>query len=263
MDLGLEGKRALVMAGTSGLGRATAQALASDGARVVLCGREEERAQRVAEEVAAQSGGGEAHGVGADVTVPAELERLVARTAELLGGIDLVVLNAGGPKAGGFEELTDDDWSAAFELTLMSVVRSVRLVLPHLREAGGGAMVAIGSSSIRQAVPNLTLSNSVRPAVNALCRELATTLAPDGVRVNMLSPGRIVTPRLDALDEKRAGLEGTTVEAVRERTARSIPLGRLGRSEEFGKVAAFLLSDAASYLTGQSLLVDGGMITAL
>ena len=273
MDLGLAGKRALVTAGTSGLGRATAQALADDGAQVVLCGRDEGRAAAVAAEVAAarpvagavaaDGAAGAVHGVGADVTAPADLERLVARAVELMGGIDLVVLNAGGPKAVSFEELSDDDWRAAFELTLMSVVRTVRLVLPHLRAAGGGAMLAIGSSSIRQAVPNLTLSNSVRPGVNALCRELATTLAPDGIRVNVLSPGRIVTPRLDALDERRAGLEGTTVAAVRERTARAIPLGRLGRSEEFGKVAAFLLSDAASYLTGQSLLVDGGMVTAL
>src|SRR5690606_18269558 len=241
--------------------------------QVVLCGRDEGRAAAVAAEVAAarpvagavaaDGAAGAVHGVGADVTAPADLERLVARAVELMGGIDLVVLNAGGPKAGGFEELSDDDWRAAFELTLMSVVRTVRLVLPHLRAAGGGAMLAIGSSSIRQAVPNLTLSNSVRPGVNALCRELATTLAPDGIRVNVLSPGRIVTPRLDALDERRAGLEGTTAAAVRERTARAIPLGRLGRSEEFGKVAAFLLSDAASYLTGQSLLVDGGMVTAL
>lgn len=264
MDLGLENKRALVLAGTSGLGRATAQALANDGAKVVLNGRSAERAATVAAEVAGEAGPGAfVRGLGADVTAPAELERLVANAVDTLGGLDLLVINAGGPKAGGFEDLTDEDWVSAFELTLMSVVRTVRLALPHLRAAGGGSVVAIGSSSIRQAVPGLTLSNTIRPGVNALMRELATTLGPEGIRFNMLSPGRIVTPRLDSLDEKRAAQDGTTVEAVRVSTAQGIPLRRLGRSQEFGQVAAFLLSDAASYLTGQSLLVDGGLITAI
>lgn len=269
MDLGLAGKRALVLAGTSGLGRATAEALAADGARVVLNGRSAERAADIAAAVArnaAEAAGVNdpfVRGLGGDVTSAADLEALVAGAVDLLGGLDLLVINAGGPKAGGFEELADADWLAAFELTLMSVVRTVRLALPHLHAAGGGAVVAIGSSSIRQAVPGLTLSNTVRPGVNALIRELATTYGPAGIRFNMLSPGRIVTPRLDSLDEKRAAQDGTTVEAVRARTAQSIPLGRLGQSSEFGRVAAFLLSDAASYLTGQSLLVDGGMITAI
>ena len=264
MDLGLEGKRALVLAGTSGLGRATAEALAGDGANVVLNGRDEARAAAVAAEVAAGAGGAASvRGIGADVTSPEQLERLFARATEALGGLDLLVINAGGPKAGGFEALSDADWESAFQLTLMSVVRSVRLALPHLREGGGGAVVAIGSSSIRQAVPGLTLSNTLRPGVNALVRELATTLGPDGIRFNMLSPGRIVTPRLDALDGQRADEQGTTVEEVRAGTAERITLRRLGRSGEFGRVAAFLLSDAASYLTGQSLLVDGGMVTAI
>lgn len=265
MDLGLQGKRALVLAGTSGLGRATAQALANDGAKVVLNGRDDERARSVAGEVERATGRPDAfvRGHGGDVTEVGELERLVAGAVEMLGGLDLLLVNAGGPKAGGFEELADEDWFSAFELTLLSVVRTVRLALPHLREAGGGSVVAIGSSSIRQAVPGLTLSNVIRPGVNALMRELATTLGPEGIRFNMLSPGRIVTPRLDSLDENRAAQEGTSVDEVRSRTARNIPLRRLGDSEEFGRVAAFLLSDAASYLTGQSLLVDGGMITAL
>lgn len=263
MDLGLKGKRALVLAGTSGLGRGTAEALAGDGAVVVICGRDEERARGVADEIAQGNPGATVHGVGADVSDAEQLERLVDRAVELLGGLDLLLLNAGGPPPGNFEELDDDAWAKAYELTLMSVVRTVRLTLPHLRAAGGGSIVAVGSSTLRQAAPNLTLSNSVRPAVQALLKELATTLGPDGIRVNMVSPGRIVTPRLDSLDGKRAALDGTTVEAVRENTARSIPLRRLGRSDEFGKVAAFLLSDAASYVTGQSVLVDGGLITAL
>ncbi len=264
MDLGLSGKRALVLAGTSGLGRATVQALASDGTHVVLNGRSAERAEQVAGEVAASAAAAASvFAVAGDVTSAAELEGVFARATERLGGLDLLVINAGGPKAGGFEDLSDADWEAAFQLTMMSVVRSVRLALPHLRAAGGGAVLAIGSSSIRQAVPGLTLSNSIRPGVNALIRELATTLGPEGIRCNMLSPGRIVTPRLDSLDAKRAAQDGTTVDAVRASTALGIPLRRLGDSAEFGRVAAFLLSEAASYLTGQSLLVDGGMVTAI
>ncbi|MFA5594592.1 MAG: SDR family NAD(P)-dependent oxidoreductase, partial [Trueperaceae bacterium] len=143
MDLGLENKRALVLAGTSGLGRATAQALANDGAKVVLNGRSAERAAAVAGEVKAEAGPGAfVRGLGADVTAPAELERLVANAVDTLGGLDQLVINAGGPKAGGFEDLSDEDWASAFELTLMSVVRTVRLALPHLRAAGGGSVVA-------------------------------------------------------------------------------------------------------------------------
>lgn len=264
MDLGLKGKRALVLAGTSGLGRGTAQALANDGVHLVINGRQQQRTQQVAAEIEAEAGTAQAvHAAVGDVTSAHDLQQVFAAATGKLGGLDLLVINAGGPTAGGFEDLTDDDWAAGFELTMMSVVRSVRLALPYFRQAGSGSVVAIGSSSIRQAVQGLTLSNSIRPGVNALIRELATTLGPEGIRFNMVSPGRIVTPRLDSLDEKRAALEGTTVEAVRSNTALGIPLRRLGNASEFGSVAAFLLSDAASYLTGQSLLVDGGMVTAI
>lgn len=262
MDLGLKGKRALVFAGTSGLGRATAEALAAEGARVVINGRSEERAQQVASEIKDTTGGA-VRGVGGDVSSAAEIERVFKEATGWLGGLDALLLNAGGPPAGGFEELSDEQWHAAFELTLMSVVRGVRLALPHLREAGGGAVLAVGSSSIRQGVAGLTLSNAIRPGVNALLKELSATLGGDGIRVNYLSPGRIVTPRLDSLDEQRAAQEGVSVEEVRAETSRSVPLGRLGRAEEFGRVAAFLLSDAASYVTGQSVLVDGGLITSI
>lgn len=271
MDLGLRGKRALVLAGTSGLGRATATALAAEGAHVAICGRSEVRAQEVAREIASNlargaaegAGGGNVEGFECDVAQPAALEQLFERVVGHLGGLDVLIANAGGPPAGGFDALDDSAWRSAFDLTLMSVVRSVRLALPHLRAAGGGAIVVIGSSSVRVPISNLTLSNTYRPAVQALCKDLATTLAPEGIRVNMVSPGRIDTPRIRELDAKQAAREESTMEAVRARTVKGIPLGRIGTVDEFGRVAAFVASDAASYVTGTSLLVDGGLVTSI
>lgn len=262
MDLGLTGKRALVLAGTSGLGRATATALAAEGAHIALCGRGAEGAEAAANEIAAATGA-RVLGYACDVSSAPQLEALVEQAATALGGLDVLIANAGGPPAGGFDALDDSTWAAAFDLTLMSVVRSVRLALPHMRAAGGGAIVVIGSSSVRSPIPNLTLSNTYRPAVQALCKDLATTLAPEGVRVNVVSPGRIDTPRIRELDAKAAQRDSISAEEVRARTVKSIPLGRIGRVEEFGAVAAFLASPAASYVTGASLLVDGGLVTSL
>lgn len=263
MNLGLTGKRALVLAGTSGLGRGTATTLAGEGARVAICGRSLERARAVASEIAAATGNPAVTGFQCDVADGASLEQLFAAAAAQLGGIDVLVGNAGGPPAGGFDALSDAAWAQAFELTLMSVVRSVRLALPHMRSAGGGAIVVIGSSSVRVPIKNLTLSNAYRPAVQALCKDLATNLAREGIRVNVVSPGRIDTPRIRELDGKASEREGISVEEARARTVATIPLGRIGTTEEFGRVAAFLASDAASYVTGASLLVDGGLVTSL
>ncbi len=269
MDVGLANKRALVLAGTSGLGRATASALALEGARVALCGRDAGKASAVAAEIAVEAsaaretGAAQVVGFGADVRDARDIDRLVADAVDALGGLDILVSNAGGPPSGGFDALDDDAWDAAYSLTLMSVVRAVRAALPHLRQAGGGAILALASSSVKRPIPNLTLSNAFRPAVQALCKDLATDLASEGIRVNVLSPGRIATDRTNELDETRAAKQGVDVESIREASRRTIPLGRYGRVEEFGRVAAFLVSDAASYVTGQSLLVDGGLVTSL
>jgi len=202
-------------------------------------------------------------GLPCDVSNGADLERFFAEATAELGGIDILVANAGGPPAGGFDALTDATWAQAFELTLMSVVRSIRLALPSMRAAGRGSIVVIGSSSVRAPIKNLTLSNAYRPAVQALCKDLATNLAPEGVRVNVVSPGRIDTPRIRELDGKASEREGISLEQARARSVASIPLGRIGTVEEFGRVAAFLASDASSYVTGVSLLVDGGLVTSL
>lgn len=262
MNLGLEGKRALVLAASDGLGLATARALAAEGARVVLCGRDLERAEAAAAALRDELGA-EAHAAAADVALADDLDRLVADAVAVLGGLDVLVCNAGGPPPGGFAALDETAWDHAYALTLQSVVRSVRLALPHLRAGRAPAVLAIGSSSVKRPIPNLLLSNVFRPAVHALVNALAEELAADGIRVNLLSPGRIATGRVDRLDRARAEREGSSFEAVRAASLSRIPLGRLGEPDEFGRVAAFLCSEAASYLTGSSVLVDGGMVRCL
>jgi 3-oxoacyl-[acyl-carrier protein] reductase len=207
--------------------------------------------------------GGTVLGLQADVSDAAQVARVVESAAGALGGLDVLVSNAGGPPPGSFDALDDAAWAAAVELTLMSVVRSVRAALPHLERSEGAAVLALASSSVKAPIPNLTLSNVLRPAVQALVKTLSIELAERGIRVNTLSPGRVLTPRITQLDEARAQREGSTVNAVREASVRAIPLGRLGDPDEFGKVAAFLVSDAASYMTGSSLLVDGGAVRCL
>ncbi|HLU83410.1 MAG TPA: SDR family oxidoreductase, partial [Trueperaceae bacterium] len=262
MDLGLTGKRALVLAGSAGLGFAVARQLSLEGARVTLCSRDLNRARSAAAEIAAETGGTVA-GEMADVADASSLERLFASTVATMGGLDVLVCNAGGPPPGGFKSLAEESWDHAYQLTLMSVVRSVRLALPHFTETGGGSVLVLGSSSVKQPIPNLLLSNVFRPAIHGLVKHLTEELAPAGVRVNMLSPGRVLTGRIEQLDAAQAKREDRSVEEVRADSVGRIPLGRLGTPEEFGKVAAFMVSDAASYLTGSSLLVDGGMVRAL
>lgn len=261
MNLELEGKRALVLASSSGLGLATATELGREGATVTLNSRTQERARTAASTVR-DATGAETFGVAGDVADAAELGQLFEEAVSLMGGIDILVCNAGGPPAGNFDALPDDKWSTAFELTLMSVVRSIRLAIPHLQD-GGGSIVVMGSSSVRQPIPGLLLSNAFRPAVYGVVKHMASELAPDGIRVNMLSPGRVQTDRIDQLDNARAEREGIPVEQVKEQSVASIPMGRLGEPAEFGRVAAFLASPAASYVTGSSWLADGGMVRSL
>ena len=262
MNLGLEGKKALVLAASDGLGLATADSLAAEGASVAICSRNPERLD-VALRRIRESARTEAVGFVADVRQEADLERLFARAVRDLRGLDILVCNAGGPPSGSFKELPPAEWDAAYELTLLSVARSVRFALPHFQRSGGGCVLAIVSSSVRRPIPNLLLSNVFRPAVQALCKSLSVELAVDNIRVNCLAPGRIDTARLRELDAANAARQGVPLEEIRSQVLRGIPLGRLGRPEEFGRVAAFLCSPAAAYITGVTLLVDGGMVTCL
>lgn len=266
MNLGLTGKLALVTAATGGLGYATAKALAGEGARVALCGRDEGRARAAAERIMGELGadtGGEAVGFAADVSRAEDLERLFAQVQERLGGLDILVSNAGGPPPGGFEALGESAWDLAYGLTLQSVVRSVRLALPLMRARGGGRILTIVSSSVKRPLPNLLLSNVFRPAVQGLCKSLASELAGDNIGVNCLAPGRIETERVNELDRALAERQGKSFRAVRENSLNSIPMGRLGEPSEFGQVAAFLCSEAALYITGSTVFVDGGSVTCL
>ena len=291
MDLGLNGKRALVLAASGGLGYAVAEALAREGARVALCSRDPVRARaaarRIVEALAADANGGAAGygadgygaagygaagygaagygaaGYGADVGDPDALARLFADAVPALGGLDVLVANAGGPPPGGFVDVGDDAWERGFRLTLMSVVRSVRLALPAFESAGGGRVAVVLSSSVKQSLPNLLLSNVYRPALAGLVKSLAIELGPRNVQVVGIAPGRIATERTDELDRAAAERTNRSFDEVRSASVATMPAGRLGRPEEFGRVAAFLCSPAAAYVSGSVVLVDGGSIRAL
>ncbi len=261
MNLGLDGKRALVTAASGGLGFATAEALAAEGAEVALCSRDLGRAEAAATRLSRE--GGRARAFRADVSSDADLQSLFEAVAADLGGLDILVCNAGGPSPGSFESLDEEAWDSAYALTLQSVVRSVRYALPHLRAAGGGRILAIASSSVKRPLPNLLLSNVFRPAVQGLCKSLSIELAGDNIQVNCLAPGRIETERVNQLDRALAERRGSSFEAVREQALQAIPMGRLGQPEEFGRVAAFLCSEAALYISGSTVLVDGGAVRSL
>lgn len=264
MDLGLQGKAALVAASSKGLGRAVAAELAAGGAKVMISSRDEASLSRVAGEMSGATGAEVAYHV-ADVSRDEDIPKLVEAAVERFGGIDILVNNAGGPPGGGFDSVSDDDWREAFEANLMSVVRLIRSTLPHMRGRGehGGRILNIASSSIKQPIDNLILSNVMRAGIAGLSKSLASELGPEGILINVLGPGRILTERSASLDERVAESSGVPVEDVREQMTSRIPLGRYGTPEEFARVAAFLCSSANSYVTGQSLLVDGGLVKAL
>lgn len=268
MEFGLTGKVALVAASSKGLGRACAEALAREGAKVVINGRRPEELARAAQELRQVMAvrGADIHTVAGDVSQPEDVARLVRATLTKFGQLDILVTNGGGPSPGAFGDLTEDDWQAALNSTLWPVIRLIRQSLPALREArerGGGRIVNIVSTSVKQPIPGLFLSNAVRPAVVGLAKSLATELAPDGILVNNVCPGSFDTDRIRHVYEARAQNSPLTVEQVAAQAAQSIPLGRLGDPRELAHLVAFLASDKASYLTGQTISVDGGSVNTL
>jgi 3-oxoacyl-[acyl-carrier protein] reductase len=263
MDTGIKGKRAVVLAASSGLGRAIACELAAEGARVMICGRDEERLQEAAQEVERVGSGSEVRTQVTDVSEPESLNSLFEAVESAFGGLDLLVCNAGGPPPGTFDAVGEDSWERAFQLTLMSVVRSVHAARPLMRDAEGASILVVGSSSVKRPIPNLLLSNVFRPAVNALVNDISADLAGEGIRINMLCPGRIQTERINQLDQARAEREGKSFEEIRNAGVANIPMRRLGEPEEFARAAVFLLGTGASYITGSTLLVDGGSVRAM
>jgi 3-oxoacyl-[acyl-carrier protein] reductase len=262
MDLGLKNKIAMVGGASKGLGFAVAHALAAEGAQVCIASRDADGIGRAAHRIAGDTGS-TVVGIAADLSTSDAVNRWHAETIKQFGGVDLLFANTGGPPTGKALSFDDQAWHAAFELLLMSVVRVVRLVVPSMRARGTGAILISTSSSVKEPISNLALSNVLRSGVTSLAKTLSLELAPDRIRVNTLVPGRIATDRLQQLDEINARQAGIALEEQQKRSLATVPLGRYGQPEEFGRAGAFLLSDAASYINGASIQVDGGLIRGL
>ncbi|MBP3964626.1 SDR family oxidoreductase [Paenibacillus lignilyticus] len=261
MDLGFRNRTVIVTAASKGLGKASALRLSEEGANVVICGRNADTIEAAAADIRSATGG-EVLAVRADVSSPADIEALIGAAVERFGSIDGLVCNAGGPPAGTFTSITDEQWESAFQQNVMSVVRLVRHTLPHF-PAEGGRIVYVSSTSIKQPIPGLVLSNSLRLGVQGLIKTLADELAPRNILINAAAPGRFATDRVRSLDESRASAAGITYEAQRARNESEVGVGRYGDPAEFARYVAFLASPANSYMTGQALMVDGGLVRGL
>ena len=258
MDLGLRGMRALVTGASRGLGYATARLLAAEGCSVAVNSRSLENASAAADRIRAETET-QAVGMAGDMVDPAVPEPLIRAAAEALGGLDILVLNAGGPPSGPFESFDDETWQRAVETTLLSKTRLVRAALPYLRKSDAASVLAITSYAIKQPIPYLVLSNSIRVAVAGLMKSLALELGAEGIRFNAILPAWTETERTVELMAARAQRNGTTPAAETEKQAAESVFGRMARPEEFAKSAVFLVSPAASYVTGVMFDFDGGM----
>lgn len=257
MDLGLQDKVVAVAAASKGLGKAVALRVAKEGAKVGICSRSEVSVKRAAAEIQSETGA-DVFPIAADLTTATSAERFVNETAEHFGGLDALVVNAGGPPAGTFADFDDAAWEAAFQLTLMSVVRLTRAAIPHFKQRGGGRIVNITSVSIKQPIDNLILSNSLRMGVLGLSKSLANEYGSDSITVNCVCPGYTETERLDQLLQTRANATNVSLEDVKSHLAQSIPLQRMGQPEELADLVALLCSERCKYITGAAIQVDGG-----
>jgi len=262
MDIGLKGKIVMVGGASKGLGYAVARALAGEGAAICIASRDEAAIRQAADRIARETGA-TVHPVAADLSKADAITEWHTQTVKQFGGVDGLFANTGGPPAGSSLSFDDAAWHAAFELLLMSVVRTVRLVVPSMKARGGGAILIGTSSSVKEPIANLALSNVLRSGVTSLAKTLSLELAADKIRVNTLIPGRIETDRLRQLDEINSKRSNTPLDQHRTKMMATVPLGRYGAPDEFGKTGAFLLSDAASYITGANVQVDGGLIRGM
>lgn len=262
MDLGIAGRRALIGGASSGLGRASAEALAGEGCRLALWSRGGDGLDRVADDIRARFGV-EVATIGADAADASSAEVVANAAEQALGGVDILVLNAGGPPTVDPTATDAAGWAHAFQLLAATPIGLATRLLPGMRERRWGRIVAILSSGVRQPIPDLVYSNAGRGALMAWCKTTARLVAADGVTVNGVLPGRLATPRIESLDSGRATRTGTTVEEVRAAHLATIPVGRYGRPEELGSYVAYLASERAGYQTGTFAAIDGGMIAGL
>jgi 3-oxoacyl-[acyl-carrier protein] reductase len=261
MDLGLAGRVALVTAASRGLGLASARALAAEGMSLVICARGSKQLEAAANDLRAR--GARVEALSLDVSQPEAAEQLIDLVEQKFGRLDVLVNNAGGPPPGGFAKVGDTDWERAFQLTLMSAVRLVRQALPMLTASGQGRVINIVSTSVKQPIDDLILSNALRLAVIGLAKTLSREVAGSGVTVNCVLPGIILTDRQRELRGADASRRGISFETAIEEVGRSIPAGRVGQPEEVGALVAFLAGAQASYITGTSIQVDGGLVIGL
>lgn len=262
MQLDVKDKVYMVAGGSRGLGFGIAEALAADGARISLASRDAAAAEAAAQTLR-QRHGADVHAQACDVVDAAAIERWTVAATGHFGGLDGLVVNAGGPPPGGFDALDDAAWEQAFQLTLMSAVRLIRAALPALRQRGGGSILVLTSSVVREPDNVLLLSAVMRAGVSNLVKGFAATLARDHIRINCLVPGIIHTDRIQMLAANGAARSGVDIDEQLRRMQAPIPLGRFGEVAEFGRAGAFLLSPAASYITGTALVVDGGTMKSI
>ncbi len=258
MDLGLKDKIALVTGSSRGLGYATARTLAQEGCKVAINGRDAAKINAVAEKLQKETGA-QVIGLAGDVSLPDVPAKLIAQTVETFGGLDILITNAGGPPPGGIDTLDEAAWQKGVDLCLMLHVLLIRAALPHLRKSSAASILTVTSMSVKQPIANLLLSNSIRAGTIGLTKSLALDLGKEGIRVNSILPGWTETERVTELMSARATANRSTVEEEIRKQSEQSPLGRLGQPEEFAHAAAFLVSPAASYITGVMLNVDGGM----
>jgi 3-oxoacyl-[acyl-carrier protein] reductase len=262
MDLGLKGKVALIAGASKGLGYAVARALAGEGATVSISSRDERAIAEAGARIERETGA-PVLAMPVDVRSGEAIERWISTTAERFGGVDGLMTNSGGPPAGPAVSFDDRAWQDAADLLLFSAIRMVRASVPLMQARGGGSILMSTSSSVKEPIQNLGLSTVLRASVSALSKTLALELAPARIRVNQIIPGRIDTDRVRQLDEINAKKAGVSIDQAKARAEAGIPMGRYGEAVEFGRVGAFLLSDAASYVTGATVQVDGGMIRSV
>lgn len=263
MDLGLKGKIVVVMASSKGLGKATAMEFAKEQATVIISSRSREALEQAKKEIQQQTGNSNIHLRVCDMAKEQDIASLFQFVVQQFGRIDVLINNTGGPKAGGFDAVNDTDWYNAFDRNLLSYIRTSRAVLPHMKKQQFGRIINISSSSTKEVIDGLILSNTFRAGMVGFSKTLAREVASDNIMINTIGPGRIATDRMAEINQVTADREHVPIEKIIQKSESEIPIGRFGDPEEFAKIVVFLASSANSYLTGQSLVIDGGLLKAL